>query len=248
MNRMANTAMAAAIVLSGWSAPARAQSEHAWRFSVTPYMWMAGLEGRSGVGPVAADVDLGFLDILESLKFAAMAYGEARTGRYVFGLDAMYISVSDGKVIAVRGDTGSLRLSERQTMVQPTAGIAFGNEYYGVDVLAGARYWNLSADLDVDPARRPAATRSGSRSWVDATGGVRLHWSAFDRVRFLAAGDGGGGGSDGTWQVYGSVGANVWSRGTLSLMYRYLSVDYDHDRFLYDTETKGFMLALTFWP
>jgi hypothetical protein len=51
-----------------------------WRYAVTPYMWLTGLEGDVGVGRVSSSVDLSPSDILRNLKFGIMGAGEARKG------------------------------------------------------------------------------------------------------------------------------------------------------------------------
>jgi hypothetical protein len=242
-------AASGAIALSMWSAAANAQSNDPWRFSVTPYGWLSGLTGRVGVRRLETDVDLSPRDLLKALKFAAMLTGDARKGHWVFGFDAIYASIGDATVRAIRGDTGSLALTERETIIQPVGGYLFGDVNWGVDVLVGFRYWNFSADLDVDPAIRPSGPheRSGSRNWVDATGGARGHfvyppW----HTRFVLGADGGGGGSHNTWQVYGSAGYNLSSIWTVGLGYRILGVNYDRNNLLNDTRTKGFLLFGTY--
>jgi len=223
-----------------------AQTAPEWTFSVTPYFWTTGLHGDVGVRRLATHVDLSFSDILDALKFGAMGYGEARYQSYVFGLDGIYVSVGGTKAIAFRSDTGVFSLGLKETMLQPTFGYTVGRSDWSVDGLLGIRYWHLSADLDVDRTRRPSNERSGSLGWADATAGLRFHWMPIDRLRVTAGGDGGGGGSRGTWQAYGSVGADPWSWLTLALGYRGLGVNYDHDAALFDVTMQGLLISAAF--
>ena len=241
-------ATSAAAALLTWTANASAQTDSLshWRYGITPYAWLSGLNGKVGVGPVVSNVDLGVGDILDMLKFGIMANGEARKGPWVVGADAIYASLGAGQVVAFRGDTGSLQLTERETIIQPTGGYTVGNNVWAFDLLGGFRYWNLSASLDVDRTRRPSNEHSGSRSWVDATGGFRFRWVPLPSLRFVAAADGGGGGSQSTWQAYSSLGIDPWSHWTLGIAYRWLAVDYDHRNFLYDTTLQGFVLGATY--
>lgn len=245
--QIALTATTAAALFT-FSAGASAQSDSTshWRFGVTPYAWLSGLSGRVGVGPVASKVDLGVGDILDMLKFGIMGTAEARKGAWVIAADAIYASLGAGRVLAFRGDTGSLELTQSETIIQPTGGYTIGDNTWAIDILGGFRYWNLSASLDVDRSRRPSNEHSGGRSWVDATGGFRFRWVPIPSARFVAAADGGGGGSLSTWQAYSSLGVDPWSHWTLGVAYRWLAVDYDHQNFLFDTDTKGFILGATY--
>src|SRR6185295_18029811 len=164
-HRSAASAVAAVFVLVG-ATGASAQTVPEWQYSVTPYFWMAGLDGQIGVRSLETNVDMSFGDILDALKFGIMGTAEARHKTYVFGLDGMYISVGDGRSVAFRGDTGTFTLKQSTTMLQPTVGTTFGGSSWGVDGLVGIRYWNLSANLDVDRTRRPSNERSDSRQWV----------------------------------------------------------------------------------
>jgi hypothetical protein len=244
-HRSAASAVAAVFVLVG-ATDASAQTVPEWQYSVTPYFWMAGLDGQIGVRSLETNVDMSFGDILDALKFGIMGTAEARHKSYVFGLDGMYISVGDGRSVAFRGDTGTFTLKQSTTMLQPTVGTTFGGSSWGVDGLVGIRYWNLSANLDVDRTRRPSNERSDSRQWVDGTVGLRGHWMPLSYLRVTAGGDAGTGGSKWTWQAYGGVGGDVATWCTIGLWYRGMSVDYDRDNFLYDTNMQGLTLAATF--
>jgi hypothetical protein len=243
--RAALLAMTAALVAYPAGASAQSDSTSHWRFSATPYAWLTGLSGRVGVGPVATNVDLGVSDVLDMLKFGVMATGEARKHSWVIGADAIYAKLGAGQTFAFRGETGSLELTQSETIVQPTGGYTIGNNTWGLDILGGFRYWNLSASLDVDRPRASNA-HSDSRSWVDATGGFRFRWVPVTLARVVVAVDGGGGGSHSTWQTSGSLGVDPSRYWTLGVAYRWLAVDYDRDNFLYDTTTKGFIFGATY--
>jgi hypothetical protein len=246
MTRMMNALAAGATLLVASGTSGGAQTGEPWRFTITPYAWMAGLDGQVGVRNVAGDVDIGFSDILRKLRFAAMAYGEARRGPYVLGMDALYVSLEDGHGTAFRGGSGSVNLAQKQLVLQPLAGYTLGDQLWGVDFVVGARYWNLNADLDVESSRRPESERSDTRSWVDAIGGLRFHLMPIGDVRFTGSVDGGGGGARSTWQGYASLGLDLTASWTAALAYRSLAVDYDHNNFLYNTTTRGVALVVTY--
>lgn len=217
-----------------------------WTFVVTPYVWAAGLSGDVGIRNVQTDVDLGFGDILDHLRFGLMASGEAHHGPLVLGLDGIYVSLRDSKAFAVRGASGDVTLDLRETILQPTVGYSYDRGVWGFDALLGARYWNLSADLGIDPARLQDRTRSGTVDWLDATGGMRVRLRVKSNFHVSVAGDAGGGGSSSTWQLLGNASLDLSKRYNVLLGYRYLAVDYDRDDFLFDTHMNGFVVAFNF--
>jgi hypothetical protein len=236
-----------AVALMGWSARAGAQAEERdqWRFVATPYVWLTALDGTVGLGPVRANADLSATDVFRMLKFGVMGAGEGRKGPWVIGADAIYAKLGTGMTVAVLGDTGSLEFTMRETILQSTGGYALGDSTLGVDFLVGMRYWNLANTLDVDRTRRPSNERSMTQQWVDGTGGFRFRWVPYEKLRLAAAGDVGGGGSRETWQASSSIGYDAWSKWTFGVAYRILSVNYDRNNFLFDTDTKGFVLGAT---
>src|SRR5579872_3385974 len=215
MNRVARALVsmvvaALAFVSSTQGAAAQLDTTHTWRFNVTPYLWLTELNGQVGIGPVASDVSLSAGDVLDMLKFGAMATVEARYGPWLGAVDGIYALLGAGRVFGFRGDTGSLSLNQSETMIQPMGGYTFGDGTWAVDVLGGMRIWKLSATLDVNSNTRPPDSHSAARTWVDATPGFRFRWKPLDPVRFVFYADGGLGGSQNTWQIYSSLGYDVW--------------------------------------
>ena len=245
--RMSRWSACGAIALLGWSTSARAQvlTSDKWHYSATPYAWLTGLAGDVGLGRLVSDVDLRPSDVLKHLQFGIMAAGEARKGPYVLGLDAIYAKLGGARALAVRGDSGALDLTQHETIISPTGGYTIGDSTWSVDFLLGMRYWNLSTSLDVTGSRL-SNERSMTQRWVDATGGARFNWMPHEKFHFVAAADGGGGGSKDTWQAYSSLGYDAWTKWRLGLAYRVLAVNYDRNNFLFDTRTKGFVVGATY--
>jgi hypothetical protein len=237
---------AAALVAPHQRAFAQLDTTHTWRFNITPYLWLAELNGRVGVGPVASSVSLSSSDILDNLKFGAMATAEARYGPWLIAADGMYVLLGAGRAFGFRGDTGSLSLNQSQTTIQPMGGYTFGDGDWAVDVLGSMRIWKLSAALAVNSNTRPPDSHSAARTWVDATPGFRFRWKPLDDVRFVFYADGGLGGSQNTWQIYSSLGYDFWKGLSVGISYRELAVDYDRNNFLYDTTMQGLLFGLAY--
>jgi len=229
------------------AAQAAAQTQPGWTFAVSPYVWTAGLDGHVGIKTVETNVDLGFTDILSHLRFGVMAAAEARKGSLVLGIDGLYVSLRGSKVFGVRNASAEVTLDQRETIVQPTVGYSFNGAVWGVDALVGARYWNLSTDLGIDPTRLQDRMRSGTVDWLDATGGLRVRIQPMSNLHFVVAGDGGGGGSRSTWAAASTVSLDLSKRYNVLTGFRYLTVDYDRNSFLFDTHMDGWLLAVNFF-
>lgn len=224
----------------------KAADSTTWRFTVAPYFWYAGLTGDVGVGTLATHVDLSPSDVIDRLKFGVMIYGEARVQRYVFGLDGLYINLGGSKAVAIRGDTGSFALDQKETMFQPSAGVTFGDSVSGFDVLASIRYWHLSTTLTASGPRGNSVSRNDTQSWVDALIGARYRYTFIPKYHVVVGGDAGGGGARSTWQAYGYASADALYWLTVDLGYRAIGVDYDKPSLLFDATTHGAFIALAF--
>ena len=244
VRRLFGIAFAATLVAPA-NAPAQKKTQVS--YSVTPYLFAAGLSGTVGVRERSATVDASFVDILENLRMGAMIRAEARRQRVSVAGDLIYTSIHSSDGIA-RGER-SLDIAFNQTtwMVNLTGGYAAISQPNGyVDITLGARYWNLGADLGATTGAGAQAERSGSRGWVDAVVGATGRMTLRDRWRLWGLVDAGGGGSRNTGQFVGLGGYDFSTLFLLSAGYRYLAVDYDRRNFLDDTRMGGALLTFTF--
>jgi hypothetical protein len=232
-------------VLVGGPAAAQVDTSGQVRFSVTPYGWALSLHGRVGVGPVAANADVSFRDLLKTLRFGIMANGEVSKGRWFGTMDVIYASLGKENTVAFRGDTGTLELSGKMSIIQTVGGYSVGNNKWAVDFYGGFRAWDMRTTLDVDVTKRPSNPHSLARGWPDALAGARFRAEPYRRFHVIIGGDGGAGGSHSTWQGYATVGYDVCSKVAVGAAYRYLSVNYEDNLFLYDVRLRGPVLGAT---
>ena len=219
-----------------------------WQFQVSPYFWLASLHGTGGVGNRTAAVDESFGDIFDALNFALMGTFEARRGRFVSLTDLEYVSVSDEK--ATPGPLFSTVDAGFKTFIfdQEVGYRLYDDPAKGasLDVLGGARVWRAKTDFEFGAGILPAARIEGSRSWVDAVGGLRGKMALSEKVFLTGKFDLGGGGSQFTWQVFAGGGYNINPKIALILGYRVLDVDYRKNNFVYDMNQRGPIMGLGF--
>ena len=240
-------AVSVVALCSGLAVPARAalaQADGEWHVSLTPYVWLAGMNGRIGFADGIADVDLSFGDVLDKRDITVRALLEAQRDRWWVRLDLTYISMSDEKAID-EGSGGDVIFEHDQTILQPELGYTvYEMEGGGIDLLVGGRYWHPKLDVTSSAATGSVNIASGGRSWFDGTVGARVRVSPAPRWHLAATGDVGAGGSKLTWQATGVAGFDLSTCCSLIGAYRHLDIDYDRDQLIYDTYMSGFAVGL----
>jgi hypothetical protein len=246
-----------------------------WTVIFAPYGWMPGLNGSTTVKGRTTDIDVGPFRVLEHIDgVPGMGYAEARNGPLALYSDIIYAPLSVGASRA--RSFGGLSLDAtagvdiRETIIEAGATYEIGKWQFfsgwtAVDLLAGARYWRESADINLaltatlDTAgvvltRGRAIARSGDVEWVDPLVGLRLRHELAPGQELLLRGDVGGfdAGSQFSWNVLAaySFQIGVYHGVTYSGMlgYRALAVDFvkgsDGNRFEFDMIQHGPLLSL----
>jgi len=226
------------------SRTARAQADDEWHVSLTPYAWLAGLSGRIGFAGGIADVDLGAGDVLSHTDISVSALLEARRNRWLVRLNTTYMSMSDRKAVE-EGSESTVIFEHNQTILEPELGYTIlPADWGGIDLLAGGRYWHPKVDVSADSPGGDVGIATGSRSWIDGIGGLRVRFNPAERWHLSAKGDGGAGGSNLTWQAIGGVGYDLSHCCSIDAAYRHLDIDYDRDQLVNDSYLSGFALGL----
>ncbi len=102
----------------------------------------------------------------------------------------------------------------------------------------------------IETALRNALPESlaGSKAWIDPVVGFRARFNFTDHLYVAAKGDigGFGVGSDLSWQVFGALGYQFNRHWSSELGYKYLSIDYAQDGFVFDAVQAGAFVGLKY--
>jgi hypothetical protein len=223
-----------------------------WSFSLSPYVWFAGMSGTVGINSnlPKIDVDVTFGDIFKDIDWfppPVMMVGEVRYGPFAAFTDFIYLGLDSNDEVT-KGPAAAAVDLELNTIVW-----TFGGSYRVIDsdrghlgLLAGGRLWNVNADGSLTG---PLAVRqhSGGKTWVDPIVGVngRLELGAGFALQAEADVGGFGAASDIDWQVMGTLQYQIAEWATLAAGYRYLAVDFDDGGFLYDVALHGPIIGAT---
>lgn len=226
-----------------WPMQSAAQGEP-WQFTVTPYLWVAGIKGNTDNPGSRVHFDRDFSDLFSSLSgFPVMLGGEVRKGRVALALDMIWLKVSspidtrnvlfnDGK-----GDLSTFQLSAVgffRALDRPDVSVEIG---------AGFRLWSVSSKASLNAGLLPARSSKLDTTFADPIIAARFEWRVFDRWSLAAYGDAGLGVSTAvTWQALGTVNYRAADWLDVKVGWRYLFVE----KKKLELEFNGPMLALSF--
>jgi hypothetical protein len=230
-------AMALTAAMPGIAAAQESDSGNDWHFGANLYIWSIYIGGSTVNG---SEIDVDASDVIENLEMAFMGTAVVGRGKWTFLVDLLYLNLADD-----RSATGTLRegglveisldgdLDLKAWVVTPAVSYrVFENERLGLDVLAGARYLWMDADVNLEVtapallAREREFNKSGE-VWdaiVGARGEVALAEKWFVPFHF----DVGTGQTDMTWQAFGGAGYR-FGKVDVVVAYRYLSWDFEDD-------------------
>lgn len=244
-------AVAIAVALIATTGMATAQDTQ-WR--IAPYAWFAGLDGRIAVGDPSGSIGNGdrldalFGQLSSNMGLAgAMLYADWRRGRWsVFG-DWTYAKVDSDASFSSSVLYDGVDAEVKGNIVQAALGYALvGDARSSLDAFAGVRFYDLDGTVTLRGGiLLDDRTASEGKFWADGVVGLRWHGLLGERWELGAYGDIGTGGSDLTWQVFGSIGYR-FSWGSIVGGWRHLDVDYDKDELLIDAALTGPFVGVVF--
>ena len=174
-------------------------------FVVTPYLWAAGVTGNVDVNnEQRVHTTMGFDKVLQNLAAAAMGDGEVHYGRWgVYG-NAVYTKLVHEQSNSKGVDGLDLNVNSTADAwlgIYTVAGTytAFTGKSFHLDVLAGARFLNLNAKVQLDASVQNTPYQGSKTLYsklhtTDAIGGVkgrfRLGESSWYIPFYLDAGGG----------------------------------------------------------
>jgi hypothetical protein len=218
-----------------------------WHFSVTPYLWFAGMHGTVGALGHDVSVHAGFTDIFKYLNIGLMGAAEPRYKKFGAPVDFLWMKLSDDKSLPFEVGPSSAKAKVTQTMLVPKVSYRLvDGEMVKIDGNFGIRYFHLGTTLSFT-GTGPQPSFYQSANWVDCIGGARITAALSPKVLVTVLGDAGAGGANLDYQVAGVLGYKLKPSIILQAGWRYLDVNYEpKSTFVYDTATSGLIIGATF--
>ena len=223
------------------------------------YGFMLGIKGDATIGNVTTDVDLSFSDIWDNLDIGGMAFVEHRRGKWSFIGDVAYLKISDEETI-YRTPVSSTTLDAEfeQTLAEAFVGYRVfeqnqGETQFGIDLLGGARYNELTFELDTRASLlglTTSASRNAEEDWVDGVVAARVQYGHENGWGVSAWADIGDASDSSSYQLMGIVSYHFKNNIRVYGGYRLYHFEYtgDHEgrRFDVDLDYTGPMIGVAY--
>lgn len=209
-----------------------------WHYNVTPYLWNVSFDGNtsSGGNDIPIDTDYSFftLDNLDNVFSISFEANNGRVGLLFDGLRARYSDNTSNMLFATQLAV-ELGFIEGAVSYMPS-------KFKHLDFIGGVRY----IFLDTQIIFTPGPTTEPSQNWVDPLIGARYQNNLTKNWHYQLRGDVGGFGvsSDLVLNLLATIGYKFNNTLGLDLGYRYVSIDFKEDDFLYDVSMQGIVVGL----
>lgn len=155
-----------------------------WSVTVSPYVWMAELDGDASLAGFDTKVDIPFSETFENLDFGLLGEVEIRKGRWGLYFDGQYSKTSQEQRL-LQQELG-LEITKSHAIVAVTYRIhdqsLGGDTVFGeprratIDPMVGARWSRLKAQVSI-----LTLTAEKKAEWTEPLAGVRASADLTDR-------------------------------------------------------------------
>jgi len=233
--------------------PAIALANAGWDFRLTPYLWFAGLKGDVATIPGApsAPIDISPSEAIEDTEAGLMLLLDAKRGRHGVFADFLYTDVRSDEDLLPPPIALTLRSVTKTTIFSLAYQYEVFNENQtSLDVMVGARYWDIDSELSFGGGAGLLAGRrvQNDESWIDPMVGIKGRMPLGDTAFYIEGGAGLGGfgvGSDLFYELSGAIGYQWTPAIGTAIGYRMFDVDYEDGGFVYDARQEGWQVGLT---
>ena len=157
-----------------------------WTFRATPYLWAAGIKGKTGTLPglPAVEIDQSFSDTFNDIELGGMMLVTARRGRFGILGDLQYVKTS-AKSKETAPFFGEEKLTSESLIVTLMGSYSLldkGRSTFAVS--GGVRLWSVSTDLKFSSGLLTGTKVEHDETWVDPVVGVKGKTDLFSKFFF----------------------------------------------------------------
>jgi opacity protein-like surface antigen len=240
-------ALGCALLALALPVAAQQQEQDNWKFQIAPYLWVANLDVTTSLPQTGGAGSANPQHFDTSLSAGFMLAAEVQYRSVGLLADFNWLQL-DTKLV----NSGSLNTSVnlRSDYIYSTAALTYSLPLEGkfhAEVLAGARIWDVSSDFTFNGGGQLDLQSSNSKTWVDPIVGVNLRYDLTRHWLLLVRGTVGGfANNDLGYDVFAGPGYQFADWGMVTLGYRFLHQEYDHNSFSFNANAQGFLLGVVF--
>ena len=216
---------------------------------LTPYLWFGGFNGHlsSGSNAPLLGVDIDFDDLVDSIEINIPISASIKKDRWGWYGDLFFLRLDKGSRIKAASRPYMFSYHTDQLTFENSATFyLFKNDVIWGEAMLGTRFWYLKYKFDILSLRTGATgiTR-GKETWVDPIIGFRTQVNLSRRwyLGFLANAGFTGIGSNETYGLFSTLGFRINKKMAITTGYKYLTVDYNKQGFIFNLDQKGTYLA-----
>lgn len=238
MRRMSMIGAAVGVALVAASLASRANGAEAamtqdsgWRFEVTPYAWLAGLEGDMTVNGTKVDFDKSFSDLFDATELAASLRVGAEKDRFLVGALLDYFSLSTDELdVEDRPERGSLDSDMLLAEVAVGYRVDGWAEGQSFGLMVGVRNLSVDNDLSVDGVGSASKDQDATDPMFYVLPSIPVFPSKIDGLRFNPVmGIGGGGDSELVYELFPQFQYQITELAAARFGYRNVGYEFDGD-------------------
>jgi hypothetical protein len=232
MGRYMNLAVVAcmgAVLLTALNVGAEEKTQ-GWKFEVTPYAWLAGLEGDVTINGEKTDFEKSFSDLFDYVELGASIRLGAEYNRFCIGALVDHISLNNDK-LEVNGQPGVGSLDTKLLLTEMAAGYRIDgwSEGQSYVLMLGVRNLKIENDLDVYGVGSFSRDNNVTDCMLYVLPSIPMFPSKIQGLRFNPVLGIGAGDSDYVYELFPQVQYNFTDKVAGRLGYRKTGWKYTND-------------------
>lgn len=230
-----------------------------WNYRISPYFWYVGFRGTIYKPPVPTlapippppkyEIDVGFKDIKNSIKFALMLAGQYRNGHFVaqFNSASLILEseaitpwelVLQNNIIKLNYSSGDLGIGYR----------IIKHPKFEFDALAVAKFIYFKIGLSTKLGGSIPIEGQRANFWMDPAVGTNIKYIPHRKIEFYAYGDIGSTllNNSLSYQFIGTANYLFTKTFHISLGYRWYTLEFPKDEAIFNGKVNGWLMKIGF--
>jgi len=226
-----------------------------WKLEFTPYIWAAANKGATGAYVKGAngrqvesltDIDIDFQDFVDHLEYGTMFNFAATKNDWLIYTEFTHLSVTDDQA-STAGPNGNVAVDLEIEITGSIWDVMAGyrlleKEGFNLYAYGGIRYFDIESKLGVDtnPDLLSIDATLGD-DFTDAIVGMHMNWQLNDTFTLQGKAEVGGFSDQPKEDILVNVSLThrLSKQWELKYFYRFMSIDYSGNSFIYDMEVTG---------